>query len=225
MKKNGFEEMGGDLVVRIKEFNEYVEISKSQRKQYKKNEKGKYIYQDGMKILKNPNSVGKPKLKKISGQDMYSGMNQHTRSKMISYIKKYLYEHFRGATPIKNYPVQIELIVKQTETVYKRKPRGEGFYNSNMLWDLDNFTLIWRKAMSDALCGNVEYVKKESEIPGKKPRYYPNREKYPPVLEEDNVIYIQRWVETYKKVDTPEERELIFIISQLDKKLYYYERV
>ena len=42
-KKRGFEEYDGDLVIRIKQFEEYVEISKSQRKQYKKDEKGNFI--------------------------------------------------------------------------------------------------------------------------------------------------------------------------------------
>lgn len=218
------ESHGEDLVIRIKQFEEYIMLSKAQRTLFKKDDKGRTLKDEyGNKIIANPRTAGQPKWKKISGQDMYSGMNKYTRSKMIGEIKRYLYENFRGATYIEEYPIQIELFVKHTPTVYKINRKTNTWHNTNMNWDLDNFSLIWRKAAADALCGNVEYVKKLNDE-GKR-KYEPDRRKWPAIIKDDNTIYLQRWIETYKEVKTPEERELIFIISKFDTNLYYYDKL
>jgi hypothetical protein len=217
------EQQGDAIVVRIPKFEEYVKLSDKRRAKYKKDKNGRFILDNGKKVLANPRVAGTPRYKKISGQDMYSGMNQHTRSNMIGWIKEYLYKQFKGATPLIGYPIQIELVVKHTKTVYKLNRKTEKWEDTGQSWDLDNFTLIWRKAFSDALCGNVAYIKQD-DGKGKK-SFVPNREKYPAIIEDDNINFIQRWVETFKPVNTPEERELVFIISKFDPNLYHYARV
>jgi hypothetical protein len=218
------EQKGENLVVRIPQFEEYVKLSDKRRAKYKEGPNGEFLLdKDGNKILANSRTAGTPRYKKISGQDMYSGMNKHTRAKMIGFIKEYLYSHIRGANRINTYPIQIELIVKHTKTVHKLNRIKNTWDDTGMDWDLDNFTLIWRKAIGDVLCGNVQYTK-QSDGKGNK-KYKPNYEKYPPIIDDDNINFVQRWIETFKPVDTPEERELIIIISKFDDDLYYYGKI
>lgn len=214
------EQQGETIIIRIPKFEEYVLLSNSRRTKYKKDAGGNFLLDEkGEKMVANPRVAGTPRYKKISGQDMYSGMNKHTRAKMISFIKEYLYSHFKGATKITKYPIQIHIIVKHTKTVYKLNRKSNKWEDTRMSWDLDNFTLIWRKAFTDALSGNVEYIKKPDEKG--KLKFVANKEKYPPIIDEDNVNHVQRWIETFIPVETPDERELIFIISEFEPEKYF----
>jgi hypothetical protein len=114
------------------------------------------------KILANPRAAGTPREKKISGQDIWSGMDHHLRSKIARELKAYFTDKYRKSR-IKGlkrsmYPIGVCM------DFYK--PIGEGD------WDLDNHALIYRKCSLDALKGYIEddsvvYVR---EIPT---RYFP----------------------------------------------------
>lgn len=100
------------MVIEITDYPEYIELSKSQRlKPYKqgkkitktiqlKIDKGEYIWNNeklvdlqGNIIPANKNQVGKPRLKKINGQDIWSGnVNKHTRNKYKTVLNDFYYK-------------------------------------------------------------------------------------------------------------------------------------
>jgi hypothetical protein len=114
------------------------------------------------KIIANPRAAGTPREKKISGQDIWSGMDHFLRSKIARELKAYFKDKFKKLkVPFLRrnmYPIGVCL------DFYK--PLGEAD------WDLDNHALIYRKCSLDALKGHIEddsvlYVR---EIPT---RYFP----------------------------------------------------
>jgi len=150
----------------IDDYIEYIQLSKHRRPvYYKKGDKipkkylnDKYEFNKGIlvssdtkeKIIKNSRSVGTPKRKKISGQDIWMGMHYALRSKIAKELKLYLKKQFKklGLEPIKaeDYPISIQL------DFYK--PFGEAN------WDIDNHALIYRKCILDALKG--DYIEDDS---------------------------------------------------------------
>lgn len=159
-------EVLGQIV--INDYIEYIELSKCRRPVYYKKsdekipkkylDKTKYEFIKGIlvdsetkeKIIKNSRSVGTPKRKKISGQDIWMGMHYALRAKIAKELKIYLKKKFRelGLQPIKSedYPISIQL------DFYK--PFGEAN------WDIDNHALIYRKCILDALKG--DYIEDDS---------------------------------------------------------------
>lgn len=140
-------------------------------------------------------TIGKPRLKKIRGQDFYVGMNHNLRAKMVKEMKKYLYEFIRKAQIEINpedYPLRLEFEVYHTVT--------------DKRWDLGNFCMIWRKCFEDALCGNVEFVDK-----------IPDRTNYPAVIIDDSIHYLIQYEEKFIPVEQEEDRKFIFRIICLGK--------
>lgn len=151
----------------INDYIEYIELSKHRRAvYYKKDDKIPKKYLDKTKyefikeilvdsetkekIIKNSRSVGTPKRKKISGQDIWMGMHYALRAKIAKELKIYLKKQFKilGLQPIKSedYPISIQLDF--------HKPFGEAN------WDIDNHALIYRKCILDALKG--DYIEDDS---------------------------------------------------------------
>lgn len=134
----------------------------------------------GNKIVK---SKKKPRVIKIHGQLIWSGINHFTRSKIAKEMKTYFYEQFRDTIPElldpSTYPLGIRI------DVYDNIEEGE---------DLDNMMFIYRKAIHDALCGNVDFKKtaigkyKNGRV---KYGFIPDREKYPPKIVDDDKQHIQ----------------------------------
>lgn len=158
-----------DVLARIviDNYIEYIELSKHRRPvYYKENDKIPKKYLDGEKycfvknvlvdfktkekVIKNTRSVGTPKRKKISGQDIWMGMHYALRAKIAKELKLYLKRQFKKLElqPIKaeDYPISIQL------DFYK--PIGEAN------WDIDNHALIYRKCILDAL--KDDYIKDDS---------------------------------------------------------------
>lgn len=141
----------------INDYMEYVTLSNRRRcVYYKKTDKIPKKYQkkefsfnkenilinteSKEKVIKNIRSAGKPKLKKISGQDIWSGINHNLRSNMALKIKEYFYTNLKSyIKPIdeKLYPIGIDM--------HFIKPLGV------KNWDVDNLALIYRKTLLDTL--------------------------------------------------------------------------
>lgn len=142
--------------VSIEDYIEYVTLSNKRRPvYYKKTDKIPKKYQNNKhsfnkagelinietneKILKNIRSVGKPRYKKISGQNIWVGLNHNLRNKIAYEIKKFFYKHLKD---LKVIPKQLFPIGVDIKFI---KPIG-----SNN-WDLDNLALIYRKVLLDCL--------------------------------------------------------------------------
>jgi len=157
-----------ELIIQIPNYITHVQLAKSRRARYytrewveKKNLPKKYQNRKlygfnkegiliskltGEKVIANPKTVGTPRLKKINGQDFYSGGNVPIqRYQMVNAIKEYFREEIRKAlkdAPIKKipqhwFPIQMEL------SFYLPEPK--------QLFDVDNNSWIYNKVILDSL--------------------------------------------------------------------------
>jgi hypothetical protein len=165
--------------------------------------KGCLIDSEGNKIVKNTRTAGKPRTHRISGQDVWSGIDHNLRSKIGKELKKYLYDHVKHLKPIKHYPIGVSL----------------NFFNKEGDYDLDNLEYWYRKCLHDALCGNVEFLKKlvpQKTNPKKtKPVYIPDRRKYKPIIDDDSVKYIQSKPCYFTPVSETSDRKLVIEIFKI----------
>jgi len=161
------------------------------------------IDESGNRIIKNTRTAGKPRTHRISGQDVWSGIDHNLRSKIGKELKKYLYDKVKHLTPIKNYPIGI----------------GLTFYNKIGDYDLDNLEYWYRKCLHDALCGNVEFLKRLVPLktnPKKmKATYIPDRVKYKPLIEDDSVKFIQSKPCNFVEVEESINRKLVIEIFKI----------
>lgn len=196
----------------IDEFIDKVLISKKRRNQYyrveeitklpKKYQTPEYGYSaDGYivhletkkRIVKNPIAAGKPRYWTISGQDLWSGMDPHLRSKVGHAMKVYFYEKIKHFTPITNlneYPIGVRIII----------------WDIDNGGDLDNMIYIYRKTIHDALCGNVEFV---PITDGGKVKYKPDYDKFPPILIDDSKKYINDLHSKFVAINDHNRRKMI----------------
>lgn len=157
------------------------------------------------KVVKNSRSVGKPRYWSIAGNDVLSGIDYNLRSKVFKEVKKYFYEVFRDVPHVTEdqYPLEI----------------GIDFYDLIGDYDLDNLVIIYRKCLTDALCGNVDFDK----VPtgrynkNKEPIYswVPNYIKYPKKIIDDSVRYITSEPTRFFPVDDYKDRRLVITINSL----------
>ena len=144
------------LVIEIPGYITHVELSKQRRKKYFAPEDKiplKYQTDDyqfvkdrlthietKQPVIKNPRVAGTPKLKKINGQDFYSGnVIPQVRAKMIMEMKKFFSDHFKGIPAIstEHYPVEMELEIHYTI--------------KNDFFDIDNLGWVYTKVIQDVL--------------------------------------------------------------------------
>lgn len=131
------------------EFITHIKLSNTRRaKYYKKgslipkkykgflfNKKSQLIDNEGVAIVKNKLSIGKPKFWRITFQDFYSGNVHHsTRVKMKNQIIPYLILEFTKHEKVSKFPIRVVLT-----------------FLTNNNSDLDNESLIWVKLILDAL--------------------------------------------------------------------------
>lgn len=176
-----------------------VRMSPSKNEKYSFNEEG-ILLCEGAKVVANPTTVGTPRFWKISGQDFWSGMNYNMRSKISKEMKKYFYQFLSELTPWmedKYYPIGIKI----------------DLYDSNLEGDLDNFIYIYRKTITDALCGHVEFMKVK-DVDGKI-RNIPDYGKYPPIIIDDSKHYV-RDIPTKFHL-TENERKLVIELYMLNE--------
>jgi hypothetical protein len=115
--------------------------------------KGRLLGPDNKPLIANPASVNKPRIKKINGQELYSGnMPPHLRSKIVAVLKQHFEDHLRKCNPLSDFPIAVEA---ELYTV-----------PGAMNWDLDN-QWIYHKCFQDALVSqniipddNIFYITK-----------------------------------------------------------------
>jgi hypothetical protein len=154
----------------------------------------------GENVVKNKKTAGTPRYHKISGNEIWTGVNHHLRTKIASEMKKYFYEHFRGTEPLKASDYPIGISIRFIDNLFGRD--GE---------DIDNMVYFYRKTIHDALCGNVEFSKVPSTDKPGKFKFVPMHDKHPPIIEDDDRSYI---LETRTKLicmDIPDEETSILI--------------
>jgi len=155
--------------IEIPLFIQHIKLSNKRRaKYYLKNSKVKIpkkyakfkfskatrrlIHPNGEPVIANSRSVGTPRFKKINGQEIYSGMPHHMRSKLVKQIKSSFQTVLSKHAPILEFPIQVEM---EVHTIIGR---GD--------WDLDNMW-IYNKCFQDALSDagiipddNIQYITK-----------------------------------------------------------------
>lgn len=133
-------------------------------------------------VIKNSRSAGTEKSVKISGQDFWSGVNCHIRSKISKELKKFFYEIIRSLPILDDddYPIGIELDIYDT-------------IEGNQ--DIDNLTYIYRKTLHDALAGNVEFIKDSNG------KFHPDRDKYPSIIKDDSLLYVRKISSEFHPID------------------------
>lgn len=162
--------------IEIPQYIKYVQLSKKRRAKYylrtskkklpkkyadlKFNKKGILVHKDGTPVIANPRSMGTPRLKKINGQEIYSGMPYHMRSKIVRAIKDSFSEILKKVEPVTEFPVQL------TMELHDEIGNGD--------WDLDNLW-IYNKCFQDALVENgvlpsdsIKYITKPAT-----PEFFP----------------------------------------------------
>lgn len=145
--------------VEIPNYIRYVTLSKKRRPKYykkgnkipKKYQTSKYAYnkkgvlisiESKLPVIANPRVVGLPRIKKINGQDFYTGNNNpFMRSKIIlemkDYFRKEILKHKIQKISTKAYPVELDL----------------EFHNKvdQLNYDMDNTSWVYVKVIQDVL--------------------------------------------------------------------------
>ena len=155
----------GKITINVPKYITHVELSKQRRaKRYKKGDKIPKKYQgegyhfnrnkllvdpEGSLVIKNSRTAGTPRLKKINGQEIYSGnMHPRVRAKVISEMKAFFAEPI-GKAFKKHGPIPDDDIpAKMSIDIYTIIGEAN--------WDLDNLW-IYTKVIQDVVaeCGSV----------------------------------------------------------------------
>lgn len=190
------------IIERIEIPNFILEIPLTKGRRAKKDETGR---------ITNKAWINKPRVKRINGQDIWVGINEHLRSKMAKELKLYLYDKIKDIEPITTFPIGIDL---EFHFVIPE--------NDSKLPDIDNISLWWRKCLHDALAGNVDYIpyssqtlKDDGTIVVKK-HYEPNHSEYPPKIPDDNIKYVREANNKFIPITDKEERKIVIIIRTLE---------
>jgi hypothetical protein len=148
------------------------------------------------KVVKNSKTAGKERKIKISGQDIWTGINCHLRSKMAKDLKHFFYDAIKHIDFIgeENYPIGVYM---------------EFYDKIEDCADIDNLQFIYRKTLHDALSGNVEFVK------NKDGKFIPDRENYPAKIKDDNLYVIRKMETEFFPIDEEEEPKLIIKLYKL----------
>mgnify|MGYP000271235373 CR=1 FL=1 len=122
---------------RPKYYTKGTHIPKKYNKYKEYDSKNRLLNFNKVPIVANPASVNKPRIKKINGQELYSGnMPPHMRSKVVSVIKQHFSDHLCKCNPLIDFPIAI---TAELFTI-----------PGAMNWDLDN-QWIYHKCFQDAL--------------------------------------------------------------------------
>jgi len=155
---------------------------------YRMDKKDKYILdEDGQRILANPQSAGKPRYRKLSGNDFASGYGSpHIRAKLVRELKDFYRPFMRGLTPISSsdFPIWVDW------HLYTTIP--------DRLFDLTNFWFYYKyfeaclfEWATEDNNGNRKYFdsKKDAE---KEISNKPDLTLVEPIIPDDNVKYVTK---------------------------------
>lgn len=138
---------------RPKYYSKGTSIPKKYQKYKSFDSNGRLLDDNKNPIVANPASVNKPRIKKINGQELYSGnMPPHLRSKIVAVLKEHFEQQICKCNRISDFPIAIEAELYTIPGV--------------MNWDLDN-QWIYHKCFQDALVSqqiipddNIFYITK-----------------------------------------------------------------
>jgi hypothetical protein len=146
----------------IDEFSEYVKIAqKANSKPYEKDKcriPNKYLTEefgwfrkgkknvlvriaDGLVLTSNPGIAGKPRYKKVNGQDIYNGnVSRQSRATLVKNIHIYLHDFISAIDSIEN----IDLFPLTLEVIFYVYDQGKYNIDNDNKW-------IWTKCIQDTL--------------------------------------------------------------------------
>lgn len=115
---------------------------KYQNDNYDFNAKGQLIdIHSGKVVVKNSRTAGKPRYRKVNGNDIYNGnINTHARANLVRNIHNYFIPYLKDIKlpdDINIYPLTLELI-------FKMHDKGKFNIDNDNKW-------IWRKCIQDTL--------------------------------------------------------------------------
>jgi hypothetical protein len=200
--------------IRIRNFINRITLSKKRKSKHylkngtsipKKYQTEKYDFnKDGVLIditthipvVKNIRTAGKERTIKISGQDIWVGMNHHLRSKISKELKKFFYDAIKECQVLddKDYPIGISIDIYDV-------------IQSSA--DIDNFEHIYRKCLHDALAGNIEFVKNENG------KFSSDKENYISIIKDDNLNYVRQMVTTFYPIENHDDSQMIIKLYKL----------
>jgi len=184
----------------------YYELGKKPPKAKKYHDKTKYEYREikgygkrrflvdketGERVIANPRAAGTPNFIMINGQKIYNGeVSGPFRNKIMKEIKKEMSKYTDTLKPIKKFPIRINLEIYDVI-------QEDGF----SYWDVDNRSWPYIKAFQDCLTGDRGNCKK--------------------IIQDDHNIFVtQPPVPLFIPVDKPEDRKLVFTITdEKDKRI------
>lgn len=177
-------------IIEIPEFILGIPLTKGRRA--KKDKDGK---------ITNKAWLNKPRVYKINGQDLWSGIDYNLRAKISKELKKYLYEQIRHIKPIDTYPIGIDMEFHLP-------------INDKVQWkpDVDNICTWWRKCLHDALTGNLELI---PYYINDKRHFLKDEVNYPAKILDDNVDFIREANTRFVPCEKIEDRKLIITINKL----------
>lgn len=162
----------GEIIIEIPKYITHVELAKARRakrykvgdripkkfKDFEFNDKGVLVDDKGIPIIKNPATAGTPRLKKINGQEIYSGrMHPRVRAKVIAEMKTFFRPFFDDIDPVTEEELPVKIAIEM------HTPLGNG------MWDLDNLW-VYTKVLQDVIVDkgilpddNVQYITNSGE--------------------------------------------------------------
>lgn len=210
------------LIIEIPEYVREFEISKSVRPKYyelnskkipKKYCSGGYEFANitigkktkrvlinlltGEPVIANPRSVGKARVRQISGNDLFNEFTPtYVIAKQLNVIKNQMSMYIQGLPPITKLPIRIIMEIHDTFED-----------ETNSKWDVSNRALMYIKAFEDVICGFKKMVKR---VNGKEVVNTIN-----PLIPDDNRLYItQPPAPIFFPIEDTKQRKLIFKIYQ-----------
>ena len=151
-----------------------------------------YLYnkEENELVCSNPRVAGTPKFQVISSQHLYSGtMMPMIRAKVMKELKSHVKSHIPDLKLITSYPLKIHIEFHDV------------VYESGRLWDLDNRTYVYMKAIQDVLAGNDG-----------------SDEGCDKIIEEDNILIITETRSKFIPIDDTENRKLVIYLYKEDDK-------
>lgn len=150
-------------------------------------------------ILGNANRVGKPRFQRINAQDIYSGMNEMIRGKVVQEMKKFMLPFVKDIK-IDKYPVTVTLFLY--DTIVNQLDEDGTKQNQYSKWDLDNRAYLWHKCFMDLITTGKT---------GEKDRDGKTIQWFKPLIPGDDIRYVTACGGTrFMPIRDYTERKLVF---------------
>ena len=119
-----------EIQIIIPKFESHFILSKARRAKYR-------TKKDGSRYVSNPKYAGKPRLWRVNGQDLYSGvLHPQQRSKITKYYHEYLTKFIPKKLKLKEFPISTRVEIHEV--------KQDVLPDASNLW-------IWLKWFEDVL--------------------------------------------------------------------------